>query len=213
MDIVQIAVVVIGSVLGGLPQMGASAYDLSGQRTDRAGTVVESVSELISSRGSDMDTFLGNTSHFPTSILTHTEFDFVVLKETDWNPALGRLELRREDLVIQETDQVLRVQGTETVFFGTSEEAESTPIGQGIDDGRATPQGQAKQLASLVASQPESPSWPERVTDTAQTFVSKEKSQAIIGFWNQHRLALTAVGCLVVLLCLGRLYRYAIRPW
>ena len=155
-----------------------------------------------------------NVTALLKSMLTKSPYDVVLTSDSDWGPLLDEFarQVKREDLMKDDTVHELRAQGVDAVLYGTVERASVEQVTTPDLEGPRATVRMLLNLASLSEEHPGSLLWSEQVTGTVSDLKPINADKRLIGLFAEYRLVVVALAVLLTLLLLIRLFRYATTP-
>ncbi len=156
----------------------------------------------------------GNVTALVQSMLTKTAFDVVLTSDVDWGPLADEFvrQVKREDIILQETAHELRVQGVDALLFGTVEKADVEAIQESGQEGQRATVRLMLNLASLAEENPGSLLWSEQVEGAVEELTPLAPADRVAVFIVSHRFALIVLGAFLVFLLVVAAYRRAATP-
>ncbi len=148
------------------------------------------------------------------SELTKTDFDIVLTSDVEWGPLLDEFarQLKREDIILEETAHELRVQGVDAVLYGSVERAEVESVITEDEEGRRATVRLMLSLASVSEGNPGSLLWSEQVTGQAEDLAPAALDTRIGTYVERYWPVLGVIAALIGVAIAYLLYRRAIRP-
>ncbi len=159
---------------------------------------------------SDME----NVTDLVKTMLTKTSLNVVLTNDADWAPLLDEFarQVRREDLMLEDTAHKLRVQGVDAVLYGTVEKSGVEDVRTDDESGRRATVRLMLNIASLSEENPGSLLWSEQVEGSAEALEALAPEEQLVSMFVTYRMVFVLLGGVFVLWLLFVLYRRAITP-